>query len=44
MTQYPELAKNADLFYRDAETGTLMVNEEARKTLIADAEKASTTA
>jgi hypothetical protein len=44
MAQYPELAKTANLFYRDAETGTLMVNEEAREKLITDAEKAAATA
>lgn len=39
MQNFPELAKNADLFYRDLETGALMINEAERENLISEAER-----
>ena len=41
MTEMPELAKNSNLFIRDSETGTLMINEDERSKVISEAERAA---
>ena len=41
MQNFPELAKNANLFYRDLETGTLIINADERSKVISEAERAA---